>query len=93
MNSWAGIAQWYVAGLRAGCSGVRVQAGAGNISLNHGVQTGTGTHPASYPMVSGALSLGVKRPEREADHSHPSSAEVKSYTSIPTIRLHGMVLS
>jgi hypothetical protein len=36
--------------------------------------------------VPGALSLGVKRPEREADHSPPSSAEVKnagSYTSTP----------
>jgi hypothetical protein len=34
----------------------------------------------------GALSLGVKRPGREADHSRPSSAEVKntwSYTSTP----------
>jgi hypothetical protein len=34
----------------------------------------------------GALSLGVKRPEREAGHSPPSSAEVKnvwSYTSTP----------
>jgi hypothetical protein len=27
--------------------------------------------------VPGSLSLGVKRPEREADHSSPSSAEVK----------------
>jgi hypothetical protein len=27
--------------------------------------------------VPGALSLGVKRPRREADHSPPSSAEVK----------------
>jgi hypothetical protein len=27
--------------------------------------------------ISGALSLGVKRPGREADHSPPSSAEVK----------------
>jgi hypothetical protein len=43
-------------------------------------------HPASYPMGTWALSLGVKRPGREADHSPPSSAEVKnawSYTSIP----------
>jgi hypothetical protein len=33
-----------------------------------------------------ALSPGVKRPRREADHSPPSSAEVKnawSYTSTP----------
>jgi hypothetical protein len=36
--------------------------------------------------VPGALSLGVKRPGREADHSPLSSAEVKnvwSYTSTP----------
>jgi hypothetical protein len=36
--------------------------------------------------VPGSLSLGVKRPGREADHSLPSSAEVKnawSYTSTP----------
>jgi hypothetical protein len=36
-----------------------------------------GAHPASYPMGTRALSLGVKRPGREADHSPPSSAEVK----------------
>jgi hypothetical protein len=37
-----------------------------------------------------------QRPAREADHSLPCSAKVKnawSYTSIPPIRLHGMVLS
>jgi hypothetical protein len=42
--------------------------------------------PTQPPIqwVPGALSLGVKRPEREADCSPPSSAEVKnawSYTS------------
>jgi hypothetical protein len=44
----------------------------------------------------GALSLGVKWPGREADHSPPTSADVKnawSYTSAPPIRLHGVVLS
>jgi hypothetical protein len=30
-----------------------------------------------YPMGTGGSSLGVKRPGREADHSHPSSAEVE----------------
>jgi hypothetical protein len=45
----ARIAQSYSAGLRAGCSGVRVPAGAGNFSLHHRVQTGPGAHPASYP--------------------------------------------
>jgi hypothetical protein len=44
--------------------------------------------PTQLPiqLVSGALSLGVKGPEREADHSPPSSAEVKNtwnYTSTP----------
>jgi hypothetical protein len=46
--------------------------------------------------VPRALSLGVKRAEREADHSPPYSAEVKNeriYTSNPPIRLHGVVLS
>jgi hypothetical protein len=46
--------------------------------------------------VAGALSLGVKRPVREADHSPPSSAEVNNewnYTSTPPIGLHGVVLS
>jgi hypothetical protein len=43
------------------------------------VQNGSGIHPASYPMgTGGALSLGVKRPGREADHLPPSSAEVKN---------------
>jgi hypothetical protein len=60
------------------------------------VQNGTGAHPASYPMGTGALSVGIKRPGREADHSPPSSAEVKivwNYTSTPPIRLNGVVLS
>jgi len=43
----------------------------------------------------GALSLGVKRPGREADHSSPPSAEVKGVELYPhsPIRLHGMLLS
>jgi hypothetical protein len=39
---------------------------------------------------------GVKRPDREPDHSPPSSAEVKnawSYAFTPPIRLHVVVLS
>ena len=41
--------------------------------------------------VPGALSLGVKRPECEADHSPQSSAQVKDkrrYTSSPSRRLY-----
>jgi hypothetical protein len=44
--------------------------------------------PTQDPVqrVPGTLSLGIKWPGREADHSPPSSAEVKNawrYTSIP----------
>jgi hypothetical protein len=35
---------------------------------------------------------GVKRPERGADHSPPSSAEVKNTSIYTPIRLHGVVL-
>jgi hypothetical protein len=51
---------------------------------------------APIHWVPRALSLGVKQPGHEADHSPPSSVEVKnvwSYTSTPPIHLHGVVLS
>jgi hypothetical protein len=85
------IVQWYIAGLRAGWSGVRVPTWAGNFSLHHRVQTGSGAHPASYPVGTRISFL-----EGEADHSPPSSAEAKNvwiYTFTPPIRLHGLVLS
>jgi hypothetical protein len=58
----------------------------------------TGLGPTQLPIrwVPGALSLEVKRPGSEADHSPPFSAEVKnawSYTSAHPIHLHGVVLS
>jgi len=56
--------------------GVRVPPGAGNFSLHHIVQTGSGAHPASFPKGTRGSSPGVKRQRREADHSSPSSAEV-----------------
>jgi hypothetical protein len=46
--------------------------------------------------IPGALSLGVKRSGREADHSPSSSPEVKNawnYISTPPVRLRGVVLS
>jgi hypothetical protein len=61
----------------------------------------TASRPALGPTqppiqwVPGFLSLGIKRPGSEADHSSPSSALIKnawSYTSTPPIRLHGVVL-
>jgi hypothetical protein len=54
----------------------------GRIWISVGVLS---TQP-SIQWVKGTLSLGVKRPGREADHSPPSSAEFKnawSYTSTP----------
>jgi hypothetical protein len=39
------------------------------------------THPR-IQWVPGALSLGVQRPGREADHSPPSSAEIKEGVKI-----------
>jgi hypothetical protein len=91
-NLGAGIAQWYSAGLRAGWLGVWDQAGAGNFTLHHRVQTGSGAYPASNQWVPGPLSLAVKRPRREADHSPPSSAKVKnawSYNSTPQYAFMG----
>jgi hypothetical protein len=75
---------------------VRLPAGAGNFSLYHRVQNGSGVHPAFYPMGSRGSFLGVKRPRREADHSPPSNAEVKELVELylhSPIRLHGVVLS
>jgi hypothetical protein len=55
-------------------------------SLRHHIQTTSGAHPAYCPTGTGGTfgGGGVKRPGREANHSPPSSAEVKkewSYTS------------
>jgi hypothetical protein len=65
-------------------AGLRFPAGQ-IFSLLHSVQTGSGAHPESYPMGTGALSPGVKRPGREADHSPPSSADVKNGGAIPLL--------
>jgi hypothetical protein len=59
-------------------------------------RTALGPIQSPIQWVTGALSLGVKRPGREADHSPPSSSEVKnvwSYTLAPPVRLHDTVLS
>jgi hypothetical protein len=74
-DSSVGIALGY--GLDDRGSRVRFSEGAGNFSLHHSVQNASGAHPASYPMGTRGSFPGVKRPRREADHSPPSSAEVK----------------
>jgi hypothetical protein len=74
-DSSVGIATGY--GLDDRGSSVRFPAGAGNFSLHHRVQNGSGVHPASYPVGNMGSFPGVKRPGYEADHSPPTSAEVK----------------
>jgi hypothetical protein len=65
--------------------GVRFLAGARKFSLLYNVHRGSESYPASYPMGTGVDSAGVKRLRREADHSPPSSAEVKNGGSIPPL--------
>jgi len=74
----------------------RFPARAGNFSLHHRFQNGSGAHPASYPMDNRVSFLGVKRPGREANHSPTSSAEVEECVELylhSPIHLHGVVLS
>jgi hypothetical protein len=53
---------------------VRSPTGA-DFSSSPCVQTSSGAHPASYSM---GTERGKARPGRDADHSPPSSAEVKN---------------
>jgi hypothetical protein len=58
---------------------VRSPIGAEDFSFSLCVRTGSGAHPASYPMgTGGSFPGGIARPGRDADHSPPSSAEVKN---------------
>jgi hypothetical protein len=72
-------------------SRVRFPAGAGNFSLHHHVQNGSGAHSASYSVGTRALSRGAKL----TTHLHlvPRSKNAWSHTTTLPIRLHGVVLS
>jgi hypothetical protein len=57
---------------------VRFPTEAEDFSSNLCVQTGSQGHPPSYTMATGGSFPGGKaRPVRDADHSPPSSTEVK----------------
>ena len=75
-------------------SGVRIRPGAKkNFSHLQNFQMASDIQPAAIQLIPAALSLEVQRPGREADHSPPSSDEVKSewnYTSTPPIRVHSV---
>jgi hypothetical protein len=59
--------------------GVRSSTGAKDFSSNVCVQTGSEARPASCTMGTGDTFPWVKAPPgRDADHSPPSSAEVKN---------------
>jgi hypothetical protein len=78
-----------IKGLQAGRSGVWVLQGLGILLFTTASRMALGPTQPPIQWVLGALSLGVKRPGREAVHT-PSSAEVKnvcSYNSTPPICL------
>ena len=57
------------------------------------VQTGPGTHPATYTTGTGFLSRGVKRPGRGVNHPPHVAPRLKkewSYTSAPLLGLNGL---
>jgi hypothetical protein len=66
-------------------AGIRFPAGVRHFSLLYSIQTDSGAHSASCPVGNGGSFPGVKRPGREADHSPPSSAEVKNGGALPPL--------
>jgi hypothetical protein len=67
MQAWCALVQQLLAqpnimgyGLDDRGSRVRFPAGAGNFSLHHRVQNGSGAHPASYPMGTRGSFFGGK---------------------------------
>jgi hypothetical protein len=95
LNYVAQSVQRWATGWTIGVLGFDSRRGLGIFLFTTASRTALGPTQPPIEWVPGALSLGVKRPGREADHSPPSSAEVKnswSYTSTPPIRLQGVVL-
>jgi hypothetical protein len=71
---------------------VRFTAKVGDFCRLHSIRTGSGAHPASYPVGTG-FPPGIKRLKREANYSLSSSVEVKNagtYVFTASIRLHGL---
>jgi hypothetical protein len=79
-DSSVGVALGYGLGDRG--SRVRFPAEAGNFFFTTVSRTALGPTQPPIQCVLWALSLGVKRPGREGDHSPPSSAEVKECVEI-----------
>jgi hypothetical protein len=73
-----GIAQWLALGYRLDDQGFESRQGMGIFLFTTASRPALGPTQLFIEWVPGALSLGVKWPGREADHSRPSSAEVKN---------------
>jgi hypothetical protein len=92
----AEIGQLYSTGLRAVWSVVRVPAEAGKFLFTIAFIPALGPTQPPIQLVPRVLSLGVKLPEREANHPPTSSADVKKWVELylySPVRLHAMVLS
>jgi hypothetical protein len=74
-DSSVGIATDY--GLDDGMIGVRFPGGLGILLFDIVSRQALGPTQPPIQWIPGALSLGLKRRGCEADHSHPSSAEVE----------------
>jgi hypothetical protein len=68
------MAQWYSAGLRRGFES---QQGVGIFLFTTASRPALGSAQPPIQWVPGALSLGIRRLGSEANHSPPSSVEVK----------------
>jgi hypothetical protein len=87
-----GIATGY--GLDDGGSTVPYPMGAGNVSLHHRVQNGSGAHPASKPTGNGALSPVVNDRGVTPTTDLYLTPRLRIRGAVPTlrIRLHCVVL-
>jgi hypothetical protein len=73
-------------GLTIGVLGFDSRRGLGILLLTISSRPVLGPAQSPIHWVTMAVSLGIERPGLEADHSHPSSSEVKNawrYTSTP----------
>jgi hypothetical protein len=83
-------------GWTIGVPGFDSRQGLGIFLFSNVYRPALGPTQAPTQWVSGALSVEVKRPGREADHSPPSTVEVNECVDLylhSLVRLHGVMLS